>query len=769
MVGPYGLSLWTLTDTSADGFVTPSALGVDITGGNNGSGDPGTTDFQIVAAGTGLVSFNYVYFSLDLPTLDYAGYLLGPNFFLLTDGTSNNSGTQSFSVTAGESFGFRVGTIDNQFEPGILSVSNFSAPASSGVASAPEPATGMIILAVLLFALGGRLTRQGLKNVRRLEGLWLVIVGIGLAASPSLFGQIHFSGAPVTGQLMLAGQVNMLQQAQPAQIAVSRVAAIKHQGPEVKPNVPRLPLQPPRKAKAGVSRQTALLSSSPLMQPMAISLSTSAFHFNGITHFDQRFANNGNQFSIEPPSQGLAVANGYVLEAVNNAFQVYNLSGVPQLPAVLSTNQVFGLPPAIDRSTGFNGPYPTDIQAFWDPDIRRWFVLQRVAANDSQGNALPASKIYLAVSQTDNPTGTYNIYSMDTTNALHAGCPCVGDYPQIGADQYGFYISSNEFDFFNQFVDVSILAISKASLASGVTHPTAFEFFLPFNTYEFAVHPATTPPGASYFTGSCGVNCAGLEYFVSTQANNPDSAMAVYAMLNTSSLATAIPNLTLTETTVQTLAYSTPMLNASQPPGPLPQGSSLGFTVPPRIDAGDTRVQSVVYAGGRLYVTLGTQVTDAYGNLLAGGAYVVISAAYRGGLMSLAALRQGYLLTNGNNLLRPAIGVDAQGRGAIVFTLVGDGSTVATGYYPSAAFVPFSAFAPGGTIQVAASGAFPEDGFTGYDVPFFCRWGDYGAAVLGGDGRIWLATEYIPNILTNQYPNSGFANWGTLVMALNPQ
>jgi hypothetical protein len=172
----------------------------------------------------------------------------------------------------------------------------------------------------------------------------------------------------------------------------------------------------------------------------------------------------------------------------------------------------------------------------------------------------------------------------------------------------------------------------------------------------------------------------------------------------------------------------------------------------------------VVYSGGRLYVTLGTQVIDANSNILAGGAFVVISLANRGGLITASALRQGYLLVNGNHLLRPAIGVDAQGRGAIVFTLVGPG------FYPSAAFVPFSAFAAGGTLQVATSGAFPEDGFSAYDFyPYYARWGDYAAAVVGGDGRIWLATEYIPNIALNQYPTSGYANWGTSVIALNPQ
>ena len=752
MVGPYDPSLWTLTNTSADGFVTPTASGVDITGGNNGSGSPGTTDFQILAAGTGLVSFTFLYFSLDEPTFDYAGYLLGPNFFILAD-TSNTFGTPSFFVTGGQSFGFRVGTTDNQFEPGILSISNFNAPATE----VPEPATVPIALAAIALAvivrLRSRLIGPGWTTLGKVGGLRLAIVGIGLAASSSLFAQIHFSGSPATGQLVLIGQVNVLQQAQAVQqlhTGVSYTLTSRGQGPEVKPNVPRLLLRPT--ARLGASTlQTGVSLSNPVMQPMAISLSTNAFHFTGITHYDERNANNGNQFSVEPPSQGLAVANGYILEAVNNAFQVYNLAGVPQLPAVLSTNQVFGLPPAIDRNTGINGPYPTDILAFWDPDIRRWFVLQRVAANDAQGNPLPQSSIYLAVSQTDNPTGTYNIYSMDTTNTLHPGCPCFPDYPQIGADQYGFYISSNEFNFSQQYVDASFLAISKASLALGVTHPTAFEFFVPFNIYEFAIHPATTPPGASYLQTD-----GGVEYFVSSQTAF-GSAMAIYAMSNTSSLATASPNLALTETTVQTLAYSAPPL-ASQPPGLLPYGSTLGVTVPRQIDGGDTRLQSVVYSGGRLYVTLGTQVIDANGNILAGGAFVVISLANRGGLITASALRQGYLLVNGNHLLRPAIGVDAQGRGAIVFTLVGPG------FYPSAAFVPFSAFAAGGTLQVAASGAFPEDGFTAYDYPYYARWGDYAAAVMGGDGRIWLATEYIPNA-----PRTDYANWGTSVMAVNPQ
>jgi hypothetical protein len=766
MIGAYDPSLWTLTNTSADGSVTITAAGVDITGGNTGSGDPGTTDFQILAAGTGLVSFTFEYFSLDSPTFDYAGYLLGPNFFPLAD-SSGTSGSQSFAVTLGENFGFRVGTVDNQFEPGVLSISNFNAPISTVSTGAPEPATGAIVLTALALVLGIKLRQhrigQGPGVTTKAGGLWLAIIGLCLPGASSLFAQFHFNGSPVTGQLVLINQINVsqlaLQGQQSQQSAVTGLTATRVLGPEVKPNLPPRLLEPPAKFQfATTNVQTANFSSNPLMLPMTISTSTSAFSFNGIDHHDQRFANHGNQFSVEPPSQGLAVANGYILEAVNNALQVYNLSGVPQLATVISTNQLFGLAPAIDRSSGIYGPYPTDIQAFWDPDIRRWFVLQRVAANDSADNPIAQSTIYLAVSQTDNPTGTYNIYAMDTTNASHPGCPCLPDYPQIGADQYGFYISSNEFDFAYQFVDASILAISKASLATGVAQPTAFEFLVPFNTYEFAIHPATTPPGASYFLQN-----GGVEYFVSSQYANPDSNMAIFAMSNTSSLATATPNLTLTETLVQTLTYQSPPQATQRQSGPIPYGATQGFTFPRPVDGGDTRVQSVIYSGGRLYVTLGTQVIDSANNLLAGGAYVVISIANRGGQITASALRQGYLLVNGNHLLRPAIAVDAQGRGAIVVTLVGPN------YYPSSAMVPFSAFAAGGTLQVVAQGALPDDGFTAYEVPFFGRWGDYAAAVLGGDGRIWLATEYIPNIANNQYPISGFANWGTSVMAVVPQ
>ncbi len=47
-------------------------------------------------------------------------------------------------------------------------------------------------------------------------------------------------------------------------------------------------------------------------------------HFQGLNLIDQRFANGGNQFSVEPPDQALCAGNGFVLEAVNDVMRVYN-------------------------------------------------------------------------------------------------------------------------------------------------------------------------------------------------------------------------------------------------------------------------------------------------------------------------------------------------------------------------------------------------------------------------------------------------------------
>jgi hypothetical protein len=152
--GSYDISNWTIIDTTGDGSVITPDLGLSIiiTGGNNGSGLPGMTDFVISAPASGLVQFNWSYSSLDLDfacgvsfTLpcDDGGYLLNGAYTELADAANQGSGSASFSVTAGEIFGFQVDTGDNTGEPGMLTISSFDAPVG---ADAPEPGTVSVVL-----------------------------------------------------------------------------------------------------------------------------------------------------------------------------------------------------------------------------------------------------------------------------------------------------------------------------------------------------------------------------------------------------------------------------------------------------------------------------------------------------------------------------------------------------------------------------------------------------------------------------------------------
>jgi hypothetical protein len=145
---------WTFTNSNADGFVNTGGApaSISLTGGDNGSGDPGTTDYTTTAAAAGTVTFDWNYSSSDDPGWDGFGYLLNGSFSFLADSSGQN-GTSTFNVLAGDSFGFRIFTDDNRLGPGSVTISNFSAPV-------PEPSTVLSLL-----VLGG--LGAGLKYLKR--------------------------------------------------------------------------------------------------------------------------------------------------------------------------------------------------------------------------------------------------------------------------------------------------------------------------------------------------------------------------------------------------------------------------------------------------------------------------------------------------------------------------------------------------------------------------------------------------------------------------
>jgi hypothetical protein len=240
---------------------------------------------------------------------------------------------------------------------------------------------------------------------------------------------------------------------------------------------------------------------------------------------------------------------------------------------------------------------------------------------------------------------------------------------------------------------------------------------------------------------------------------------------------------------VRVNTYSTPPLS-NQKPGSVPLADCLNSDpcstillgtpdpfkpeVESPLDSNDTRMQQVTYANGRLYGALDTAV-HVGGTTKAGIAWYIVKPSTSAGAVTAKLVKQGNLGLAGNNLIYPAIGVNANGKGVMAFTLVG------SGFYPSAAYAAFDGTAGAGSIFLAKAGLGPQDGFSGYRAlndPPRPRWGDYGATAVDGT-RIWIASEYIGQTCTlAQYKAAPFgscnatrtalANWDTRISLIRP-
>jgi len=512
--------------------------------------------------------------------------------------------------------------------------------------------------------------------------------------------------------------------------------------------------------------------------------------FDGLNHHDQRFANGGNQFSIEPPDQGLCAGNGFVLETVNDVIRVFDSKGNP-LTGVSDLNSFYGYPAAINRHNGQYGPELTDPSCYFDVDTQRWFhvvlTLDRVGTTSSLSGT---NHLDIAVSRTPSPLGPWNVYSIPVQNdgsqgTPNHGCangPCLGDYPHIGADANGFFITTNEFALFGPgFYGAQIYGLSKHELAAGAASVNGElintgDPSIPFP--GFTVWPAIASGGVYDLANG------GTEDFLSSLAvftnDGTSNQILLWQVSNTSSLNSSTPALNLTGKYINVATYSVPP-SSNQKAGDIPFAQCLSDTtggcwrnffgsggpfpnVEKRIDSNDSRMQQVYYANGKLWSALDTGVSVG-GATKAGIAYYVLNPD------SGKLFQQGYVAVAGNNVTYPAIAVNNSGRGVMAFTLVG------ADHYPSAAFTSMDANIGAGDVQVAAEGVGPDDGFTGYN-PYGgrSRWGDYGGAVSDGT-FLWIASEYIGQTCTLAAyekdftcggTRSSLANWATRISQLVP-
>lgn len=554
--------------------------------------------------------------------------------------------------------------------------------------------------------------------------------------------------------------------------------------------------------------------------------------FDGLNFRQQRLANHGNQFSIEPPDQGLCAGNGFVLESTNDVVNIFDASG-NQLLGVTDLNSFYGYPAAILRGAPNRfGPSITDPSCMFDQASQRWFhlvlTLDRINVDPNTGLSLSQSlsgrnHLDLAVSNTSNPLGSWTIYTIPVQDDGTEGTPnhhcnpagtpagrthpnaCLGDYPHIGADANGVYLETNEFSFFGPGFNASqIYAISKQALVSLASNITVFQYDTndtPTVTPEFGplpgftVWPAHSPDASSLNTAN-----GGTEYFLSSLAvfTGLDNRIALWELSNTSALNSGnAPS--LANTLVNTVAYTNPPLvnqpgsrtNDQTKQWPLGQcienatcnlflngiNAGIAETIG-RVNANDSRFQQVMFANGKLWGALGTGIsTDGGVTTHAGVVYFVLLPQSTGPSLKAKVVKNGYIALDSASLTYPTTAVTPSGRGVISFTVVGPND------FPGVGYSSVDAIVGAGDVHTAQAGAGLQDGFTEYTNVFGGRprWGDYGAAAVDGNS-VWFATEFInqscdlttyiaafgPNFGSCGGTRTSLGNWATHITKVTP-
>lgn len=160
--GAYAPANWTVTLSGEGDSVVHNATTLTITGPN---APPPTslfnTDVTIVVPVSGIITYTWTYDSVDTGTYDSGGFLLGfvpvpgtvytPHAFNGPAGSPPVSASHAVGVVAGQTFGFRVQSADNQLGAGVLTITNFNFVV---------PSPGALALLGIAGAVGSRRRRR---------------------------------------------------------------------------------------------------------------------------------------------------------------------------------------------------------------------------------------------------------------------------------------------------------------------------------------------------------------------------------------------------------------------------------------------------------------------------------------------------------------------------------------------------------------------------------------------------------------------------------
>jgi len=391
-----------------------------------------------------------------------------------------------------------------------------------------------------------------------------------------------------------------------------------------------------------------------------------------------------------PPDVSVAVGPYYLAETVNNEGEIWKKGG--------QVVETFALGPFFLS----NGDYISDPRIVFDTISDRWFAsLLDITTNG----------VKVAVSTTNDPTGTWNVYNFQFDD-----CP---DQPIIGISDDKFVISSN--DFANHcnggFTGAQYIIVDKQNLLSGVAQPLLQKSKQ--DTSNFSIHPVHSLSSTSTL-------------FMVTHQWGGGNSITLF------SLSGSVPNAITSTSSLTVQAIHQPPL-AHQP------GTSY------KLDVSDGRILDAFWYQNKLWLTFGDSCVPA-GDTLPRSCFRLDEID----TITNTVLQDFDVNALGDYMLYPSMRTDYDGNLRII---AGESSDIT---YPSLLVMTqlnstrgvindVATLLDGSTAEIDCS----LSGLT-------CRYGDYFGAAIDPSSKffVWVAGQYYTanplqwsTFIADVYPN----------------
>jgi hypothetical protein len=427
--------------------------------------------------------------------------------------------------------------------------------------------------------------------------------------------------------------------------------------------------------------------------------------------YDNGTGNGGNSTAIPPDPNG-AVGPAHFVEFINGSFTTYDkTNGDSVRISDLSFWSGAGL--IISPSSAL-----TDPRIIYDPASQRWFASEVDVDANANDPTLEANNFLLAVSADSDPGGAWQgfLFRADPKTGNFA------DFPTLGVDANGVYISGDMFHGSNSPVGPSLVSIPKADLLAAsptIAHRTMFGV-MDYGVRGQVLQPVTCSDGSS--SGNIlAVGDIGMD-------SNPHSNLVSFAVLNATG----------------TNATLTAPVSIAVNPYVVPDDPDLGFPMftpmqpdgTTMLDGNDARFSAKVYAvAGIIYAVHNTEINNR-----------IAIRWYRIDAANRTLIESGDIINADLDLFFPSIAVNPNG----TIVIACNGSSIDT---------PVSCYAiVGQTLNGVTTFASPlllQSGATSYhgddelveqlfEVPASSRWGDYSAISVdpSDPGRFWTIGMY---------------------------